>query len=131
MIQGDWNWKDLAALVRIDSRRYNKKTEKETSETRYYITSLRKCSAAYVASCVRQHRQVENNLHRVLDFCFREDTIRKAYKNAAQNFSRLNRMALAVLKNSQVPCGRCKSLKGKRFRAMLSDDYLFQLLTNL
>ncbi len=131
MIQGDWNWKGLAALVRIDSTRHRKKTGEETTETRYYITSLGRCSAAYVATCVRQHWQVENNLHWVLDFCFQEDTIRKASGNAAQNFSRLNRMALAVVKNSTVPSGRCKSLKGKRLRAGWCEEYLEQLLINL
>ena len=52
----------------------------------------------------------------VLDYCFQEDTIRKASKNAAQNFSRITRMALAVVKNSPVASGRCKTLKGKRLR---------------
>lgn len=100
LIPGVWNWKDLAALVRIDSRRCIKKTDEETVETRYYITSLRRRSAGFIASCARQHWQIENNLHWVLDFCFHEDSIRKPNLNAAQNFSRLNRMALAVLKNS-------------------------------
>ena len=116
MIPGSWNWKGLAALARIDATRYQKKTGEETTETRYFITSLARCSAAYVASCARQHWQVENNLHWVLDYCFQEDTIRKASKNAAQIFSRITRMALAAVKNSPVASGRCKTLKGKRLR---------------
>ena len=131
MVPGAWNWDGLAALVRVVSTRHNKKTRAETSETRYYITSLRRCSAAFIATCIRQHWQVENNLHWVLDFCFQEDTVRKAFQNSAQNFSRLNRMALAVVKNTPVPCGRIKSLKGKRLRAAWSVEFLEQLLINL
>ena len=131
MIPGVWNWNGLAALVRVVATRHNKKTRAETTETRYYITSLRRCTAAFVAESIRQHWQVENNLHWVLDFCFQEDTVRKAYKNAAQNFSRLNRMALAVVKNTPVPCGRTKSLKGRRLRAAWSEEFLEQLLINL
>lgn len=131
MVPGAWNWDCLAALVRVVSTRHNKKTRAETSETRYYITSLHRCSAAFIATCIRQHWQVENNLHWVLDFCFQEDTVRKAFQNAAQNFSRLNRMALAVVKNTPVPCGRTKSLKGRRLRAAWSVEFLEQLLINL
>ena len=131
MIPGVWNWNGLAALVRVVCVRHNKKTRAETTETRYYITSLSRCTAAFIATCIRQHWQVENNLHRVLDLCFQEDTVRKAFRNAAQNFSRLNRMALAVVKNTPVPCGRTKSLKGRRLRAAWSEEFLEQLLINL
>lgn len=128
MVRGDWNWKKLAGLVKVESKKYYKKDGHETKETRYYITSLNRCPAAYIATCIRQHWQEGNNLHWMLEVCFPEDTIRKAQGNAAQNFSRLNRMALAVVKNAPAVSKRCKTLKGKRFRAVLDDDYFLQAL---
>lgn len=117
MIPEAWNWNGLAALVRVVCLRHNKNTRTETTEAHYYITSLNRCTAAFIATCIRQYWQEENNLHRVLDFCFQEDTVRKAFRNAAQNFSRLNLMALAVVKNTPTPCSRTKRLKGIRLRA--------------
>lgn len=131
MISGSWNWAKLAAIVRVDSCRFFKKDGRETKETRYYLTSLNNCSAAFIASCIRQHWQVENNLHWMLDVCFQEDKIRRADKTAAENFSRMNRMALAVIKNAPSPSLRSKSIKARRFRASVDEDYLMQILTGI
>lgn len=131
MIRGSWNWEKLAAIVRVDSCRFFKKDGHETNETRYYLTSLKKCSAAFIGSCIRQHWQVENNLHWMLDVCFQEDKIRRANKRSAENFSRMNRMALAVIKNAPSPSLRSKSLKARRFRAAADEDYLMKILTDI
>ncbi|NNM85876.1 MAG: ISAs1 family transposase [Phycisphaerales bacterium] len=47
-----------------------------------------------MAQCIRGHWGVENGLYWILDVAFREDEcrIRKGY--AAENFSRLRRLAL-------------------------------------
>ncbi len=43
-------------------------------------------------SVVRQHWDIENKLHLVLDVGFGEDLSRKRADHAAQNFSLLNRI---------------------------------------
>jgi hypothetical protein len=55
----------------------------------------------------------------------RDNLDRKRQKNAAQNFSLLNRIALNLLKQDKT----CKlGIKGKRLKAGWDNDYLLQLL---
>jgi predicted transposase YbfD/YdcC len=103
-----------------------KATGKTGSETRYYLTSL-KPDAARLNQVIGQHRGIENKLHRALDVSFGEDLDRKRQKNAAQNFSLLNRIALNLLKEDKT----CTlGIKGKRLKAGWDNDYLLQLLGN-
>ena len=55
------------------------------------------------------HWEVENNLHWVLDIGFREDDDRKT-GNAAINFSAISKLALMLLKQSDIKLG----MAGKR-----------------
>ena len=78
-------WTDLKSLARITHTRTCK--GKTTSETRYYITSL-KANAKKLLSAVRDHWAIETTLHWTLDVAFLEDQSRfwtghtqKAFKN--------------------------------------------------
>ncbi len=53
-------------------------------ETRYFISSLPN-NAKLLAQLIRQHWQIENSLHWVLDVAFREDDSRIRIDNAPQN----------------------------------------------
>jgi predicted transposase YbfD/YdcC len=44
---------------------------------------------------------IKNNLHWILDVLFLEEACRKINKNAAQNFSLINKGAINILKNDQ------------------------------
>lgn len=124
LVEKAHDWKSLQGLVRIASQRYHKATGKTESETRFYITSL-KPDAGLLNSAIRQHWGVENKLHWVLDVGFGEDLCRKRDRNAAQNFSLLNRIALNLLKQDKT----CKlGTKGKRLNAGWDNDYLLKLL---
>jgi predicted transposase YbfD/YdcC len=117
-------WASLQGLVRIESERYHKATGRTEREIRYYITSL-KPDAGRLNRAIRQHWSIENKLHWALDVSFGEDLDRKRQKNAAQNFSLLNRIALNLLKQDKT----CKlGIKGKRLKAGWDNDYLLQLL---
>ncbi len=119
-------WASLQGLVRIESERYHKATGKTEMEIRYYITSL-KPDAERLNRAIRQHWGIENRLHWALDVSFGEDLDRKRARNAAQNFSLLNRIALNLLKQDKT----CKlGIKGKRLKAGWDNDYLLQLLGN-
>ena len=69
---------------------------------------------------------MENNLHWCLDVQFREDDCRIRTGYAAENFSRLNRIALNLLKRQT---NHKAGIKTKRLRAGWDNDYLFKVLT--
>jgi predicted transposase YbfD/YdcC len=117
-------WPGLRTIAKIESVRLTKKTGLETSETRYYISSL-PSSALAINKAVRDHWGVENKLHWQLDVTFSEDASLKSAKYAAQNFSLLNRVALNQLRHSQHPNPRKKdmSLRRKRLACTMNADY--------
>jgi predicted transposase YbfD/YdcC len=78
-----------------------------------------------MAEYVRGHWSVENNLHWQLDISFNEDRRRIRKGHGAENFSRLCRIALNLLKNE-------KTLKigiaGKRKTCGWDDQYLLKVV---
>ena len=72
-------------------------------------------------------RLIENKLHWQLDVNFNEDQRRIRKDHGAENFSRLCRIALNLLK-------RDKSVKigvhGKKIKAATDESYLLRLLTS-
>lgn len=114
----------LRSIVSLKSERTILATGKYTVEYRYYITSLDNSNPEEIASAIRQHWSIENNLHWQLDVTFRKDQSRKV-KNVARNFSAVNKMALAILKNDATVKG---SVNLKRLKAGLDEDYLSKLL---
>lgn len=100
-------WTGIKTLAMINSIR--KMGDKEpVLETKYYISSLEPDPVTILKS-VRSHWAVENNLHWVLDVGFREDDDRKT-GNAAINFSAISKLALMLLKQSDIKLG----MAGKR-----------------
>lgn len=125
-------WRGLAggSLVLTERVRQNlgDMTGKITVERSYHISSLRGCNdaaAQTMAPYVRGHWAVENNLHWQLDVSFREDDNRLRKGFGAENFSRLSRIALNLLKRNQtVKAG----IKGKRLNAAWDNQYLLDLI---
>lgn len=115
-------WRDLASFGMVESVR--EIDGKETREIRFYLTSL-KGSAKEFAKAVRNHWQIENSMHWVLDVAFREDECRTRDRVAAQNFSLLRKIALNLLKNEKsVKVG----VKGKRLRAGWDNKFLLKVI---
>ena len=99
---------------------------KQTSvERRYFISSLSGTDASRMGECVRGHWSVENQLHWVLDVSFAEDQSRQRKDHSAQNFSRLRRIALNLLRRET---SKRRGIKGKRLNAAWDHDYLLKLL---
>lgn len=102
---------------------------KVTVERHYYISSLKGAddpAAAAMAARIRGHWAVENNLHWQLDVSFNEDQRRIRRGHGAENFSRLCRIALNLLKRDKsVKAG----IKGKRLNAGWDHDYLLRLIS--
>ncbi len=118
-------WKGLEALVVIESHRTV--GDQTTIEHRLYISSSRQ-SAAYFLKATREHWQVENNLHWVLDVAFREDECRLRKGDGAENFSVLRRIALNLLKKEKT---EKTGIENKRCRAGWDQGYLERVLSGL
>lgn len=113
------HWPGLKSIVRIKSERTEKKTGKITTETRYYISSMKQDAAQFNAK-IRLHWTVENNLHWSLDVLFNEDALLMKQGNSAINFSIINKMALALLDKEK---STKMSKPSKRLTAAIDDDY--------
>jgi predicted transposase YbfD/YdcC len=116
-------WKNLRSLLRVQARRT---AGGETStETRYYISDLPADNASGLLAYIRGHWGVENHLHWSLDINFREDERRIRKGHAAENFSRLSRIALNLLKAEKTLRG---GIKTKRLCCGWDHDYLLKVL---
>ncbi len=96
-----------------------------SSERRYFISSLAGTDASRMAQIIRGHWSVENKLHWVLDVSFAEDQARQRKDHSAENFSRLRRIALNLLRRETT---KKRGIKGKRLNAAWDHDYLLKLL---
>jgi len=97
---------------------------KETSEVRYFISSL-PVKVKQFAHAVRSHWGIENSCHWCLDVTYREDESRIRDERLRENFAWLNRLTLSLLK--QAP--EKDSIAMKRRACGWNDQYMLQVLT--
>jgi predicted transposase YbfD/YdcC len=116
-------WPGLRTLVMVVRVVTCQMTGVTTTETSYYISSLRP-NARRIGKAIRGHWSIENGLHWVLDVVFREDARRLYDRTAAENTALLNRLAVSLLRGDPSK----GSLKVKRKRAGRNIRYLAQLL---
>lgn len=123
----DWvpkeDWAGLNTIIQIQSERTIMTNGTVCQETRYYISSLRLC-ADRIASYVRGHWGIENQLHYMLDVFWGEDGSRKRTACAAANFGTVLRIAHSLVKTHPENI----SIKRKRKKADRSDQYREQIL---
>jgi predicted transposase YbfD/YdcC len=115
-------WPGLRSIVKIEATR--RIGEKESTETRYYISS-RGDSAKALNATIRGHWGVENSLHWVLDIAFREDESRIRAVYAAENLAVVRQLALNLLKQEKTTK---RGIRGKRLKAALDTQYLLRVL---
>jgi predicted transposase YbfD/YdcC len=121
-LPGMKQWKGLKSIGVVVSETV--RDGKETSEVRYYISSL-PVGVKRFARAVRGHWAIENTCHWSLDVTYREDESRIRERTIRENFAWLNRFTLSLLK--QHP-GR-DSLVMKRRSCGWNDDFMLQVLT--
>lgn len=115
------DWTGLQAVGRVESTRII--GGQITTEHRYYLSSL--TSLERFADVVRRHWAIENGQHWVLDVQFGEDANRARKDHSAENLALVRRMALNVIRHN----GPSKdSLRIRKLRASLNDDYRFDLI---
>lgn len=125
-IENNSKWEDLETVVKIESIREFKNSDKPTEKAvRYYISNL-DAEAEDFQTAIRSHWGIENKLHWTLDVAFGEDASRKRAGNSSQNFASLNKIALNLLKNEK---SSKIGVKSRRLKAGWSNDYLMKVLS--
>ena len=121
-LPGHNRWKNLKSIgiVLLSCLRNGK----ETTETRYYISSLN-VGVKQFACAVRGHWGIENTCHWCLDVTYREDESRIRDANARDNFAWLRRFTLSLLKQHPAK----DSIAMKRRGCGWDDDFLIEVLT--
>jgi predicted transposase YbfD/YdcC len=87
--------------------------DKETTETRHYISSL-PAQPNVLNINTRRHWAVENCLHWTLDMTFNEDYSRVRLNNASENMAMIRHTVLNLLKLAKPKFKKDTSLKGLR-----------------
>ncbi len=117
--QGQWVGLTTVVMVRSTRQLWNK----TTTEVRFYISSL-EADAKRHNVVIRSHWSIENSLHWVLDVTFNEDTSRVRQGYAAETLGLLRRLCVNLLKRAPSRL----SLKMKRYKAGLEDDFMISIL---
>jgi predicted transposase YbfD/YdcC len=118
-------WKHVASLVRVQTERRLSRTEKPTTHTRYYISSLEAPTAEEALQATREHWSIENRLHWHLDVSLREDECRVYANNAAENLVVIRHIAMNLLKSVK---GLTGGLGVRRDQAAWDDDVRVKVL---
>lgn len=122
--QGREQWAGLHSFICVESVR--EVQGKASTERRYFISDLNGSDPAAMLGYIRGHWGVENRLHWSLDVTFREDQLRHRKGHSAENFSRIRRLALNLLRRDKT----CKiGARGKRMTACLDQDYLLKVMS--
>jgi predicted transposase YbfD/YdcC len=117
-------WAGLRSVAVVEATR-DVPLKGVSCERRYYISTLDGADAQRLAAAVRGHWGIENRLHYVLDVSFAEDQCRVRKGHAAENFSRIRRIALNLLRRET---SKKRGIKGKRLIAAWDHNYLLKLL---
>lgn len=116
-------WAGLKGFAAVECER--DVNGKASCERRYFISSLVGGNAEAIGHAVRSHWGIENKLHWALDVSFCEDQSRVRTGRAAENLSRLRRIALNLLKAETT---LKRGIKTKRLKAGWEHDYLLRVL---
>ncbi len=117
------DWVNLHSLVKLVSHRQLNGTT--TTATRYFISSLTPTAQRALAIC-RDHWQIENDLHWILDVAFDQDHNRTHKDHAPENLAVLQHIALNLVKQEK---STRSSVKTKRLRAGWDNAYLWKILS--
>lgn len=121
-LRRELEWLKLTSLVKLLTVRQT--ASKSEVTMRYFISSWDASAQAFLQA-IREHWQIENGLHWVLDIAFREDDSRIRKDHAPQNMALLRHMALNLLKQeTSVKVG----IAAKRKTAGWDNAYLLKVL---
>lgn len=119
-------WAEANAVMLVRTERHVD-GERQT-QTKCYITSEAAETvrdAEYLLGCSRDHWEVENKVHWVLDVAMQEDRNRARKGDAAQNLSMVRKLAMNLLRQED---SLGVGLETKQIRAAGDRDYLLKVL---
>ena len=119
----DAPWPDLAGIVCVESERHV--AGNVSRERRYDLTSRDPYDAEALLAAVRGHWAIENSLHWCLDVAFDEDRRRLRQDHAAENFSRVCRLATNLLRRDTTTKA---GINARRKRAGWDHQFLLHLI---
>lgn len=119
----EYQWVGLKSIIKVTAVVYEKSTGKETTETRWYISSL-SLNAEQALYSVRNHWQVES-MHWMLDMTFREDESRIRKAQGPLAFNVMRKIAMVLFKQDET---KRASMAAKKKMAGLDDEYRSTLL---
>ncbi len=115
------DWKDLRSIAAVTARRIDKKTGRESLETRFYITSLEPDPKA-ILGATRAHWGIES-FHWTLDVTFDEDRCKTRKDASPLNFAVIRHSAYNLLSADKSR----GSLRRKRLRACVDPAFRTKL----
>jgi predicted transposase YbfD/YdcC len=118
-------WPDLHTVIVVETIRMAHRDAPVTSDYRVYIASLIRSATAFVGM-IRQHWNIENQLHWSLDVTFNEDRCRIRKEYAPENMAALRHVALNLLRQEHT---QHISLRQKRLLCSLDEHYLLTVLS--
>jgi len=122
---GAEQWKGLQSIGLVESeRRVNNQT---MSEQRYYLLSIQS-DAQRLATAVRSHWSIENQLHWILDVSFQEDLVKGCLDYSAENLAVIRHLAVNLLTHEHTAKG---GIRAKRLKAGWNNNYLTVVLNSL
>lgn len=116
-------WPSLRSITMIERTRVVE--DKSTTERHYYLSSLPPHVRRIEASA-REHWQIENGLHWVLDVQMGEDACTIHDEAGAQNFGALRRVSMMMLTRETT---LKRGIAAKRAKAARNTQYLESVLT--
>ena len=125
-------WPNLKAVGMVRCHRTEKKTGKESSETRFFITSL--TDAGKACQAMRSHWGVENGLHWELDVVFGEDLSQLRKDNSAANMNIIRKLVINILKQtdfSEFTKAKSLSILGKQMLCDKREECLEKVCRNI
>ena len=105
--------------------RTDKKTDRSTSETTFYISSL--TDGTEVFKLIREHWAVENKLHYMLDMLFREDYSTKRAGNAAQNMNITKKINLTIIQRLKDKLKATSTLRLWKKLSRMTPEEIFDI----
>jgi predicted transposase YbfD/YdcC len=122
------NWQTVNSIIQINSTRKFKDETKTTTETRFYVSSLKNTTPQAALLAIRQHWGIENSLHWILDMSFNEDYSRIRKENAPQVMAIIRHIALNLLQRYKP---KRQSIKGLRKICSWDDSRLTQVVSKI
>ena len=127
LVEETARWFGVKSVTMIESTRHIIAKQTESTERRYYISSLEPDSEK-LANVIRKHWRIENNLHWQLDVTFGEDAKRIGSNNAAANMSLVRKTVMTIL---MAYDGDTMSLSRRMAHCSRCPEYAFEVIKSL